>query len=77
MGSTTPTDVPLGSRLISIEDLRQSCESNYSGFRNWDEPSRPALYIVMNDDEPLSNIWQKIEGYWPECLLLKNCINNE
>ncbi|KAI4950448.1 hypothetical protein J4E91_004330 [Alternaria rosae] len=65
MDPTTPTDVPLGSRLISIKGLRKSWESE------------PIVHIVMNEDEPLSNVWQKIEGYWSECLLLKDFVNNE
>ena len=77
MGSTTTPDVPLGSRLININGLRKSWEPPYGYREDMDNPHKPTIHMVMNDDEPLSNIWQKIEGYWPDCLLLKNCINNE
>jgi len=76
MGSTTTPDVPLGSRLISINGLRKSWESDYDYFDFKDKSHRPTVHMVMNEDEPLSNIWQKIEGYWPEHLLVKDHVNN-
>jgi hypothetical protein len=75
MSSLTPPAVPTASRRVVIEGLEKAENANHVTVD--EKSSTSTLSITMHEDEPLSDVWNRIKGCPSSVLTCKHYIDTK
>ena len=77
MASTTPPVVPTDSRKIVIKGLEKAQDTEHTDQAGDGDGylETPTFSMIMHEEEPLSELWNRIEGCKATFLAIEHCVD--